>query len=91
MNSLADAYGQGATAWADGPTRVYGPLADLLVAFSPEPLAGTAVLDLGSGTGAGSSAATAAGARVVAVDVAPAMLLFSQWFNVFHLLCGLMI
>jgi SAM-dependent methyltransferase len=78
VNSLAEAYGQGAAAWADGPTRVYGPLAELLVAFSPQPLAGTRLLDLGSGTGVGSRAASAAGARVVAVDLAPEMLLVDR-------------
>jgi len=78
VNTLADAYERGASAWADGPTRVYGPLADFLVAFSPDPLAGATVLDLGSGTGVGSRSAAAAGARVVAVDLAPAMLLVDR-------------
>ena len=75
---MADAYTVGATAWADGPSRVYGPLANQLVAFSPRPLAGALVLDLGSGTGLGSQAALAAGARVVATDLSPGMLLLDR-------------
>jgi SAM-dependent methyltransferase len=76
VSAIGDAYSSGAAAWADGPTRVYGRLADLLVAFSPEPVAGRQVLDLGSGTGAGSRAARAAGAsRLIAADLALGMLL----------------
>jgi SAM-dependent methyltransferase len=75
---VADAYAQGAGAWSDGPARVYGPLAELLVAFSPEPLAGRLVLDSGSGTGVGSRAALAAGALVVALDLVPDMLLVDR-------------
>lgn len=78
MNSVADAYARGASAWADGPARVYGPLADELVAFSPAPIAGRSVLDLGSGTGVGSRAARRAGARVVASDIAREMLLVDR-------------
>jgi SAM-dependent methyltransferase len=44
-----------------------------LVDASPVPLAGRTVLDVGAGTGAASLAAAAVGARVVAIDVAPAM------------------
>jgi SAM-dependent methyltransferase len=71
---LGAAYSAGASAWADGPARVYGRLAELLVAFSPDPLAGRSTLDLGTGTGLGARAAQAAGARVVAVDLARGML-----------------
>jgi SAM-dependent methyltransferase len=74
VTAIGAAYSAGAAAWADGPTRVYQRLAELLVAFSPVPLVGRFVLDLGSGTGAGSIAAQAAGARVVATDFAAAML-----------------
>jgi SAM-dependent methyltransferase len=75
---MVDAYTRGAEAWAEGPIRVYGRLADVLVAFSPTPLGGSSVLDLGSGTGAGSRAAIAAGARVTATDFAPGMLLVDR-------------
>ena len=74
MRSLADAYSAGAEAWAEGPERIYGTLADLLVASSPIDLRGRRVLDLGSGTGAASRPAVAAGADVVAVDTALGML-----------------
>jgi SAM-dependent methyltransferase len=57
---------------------VYGRLARLLVEFSPEPLRGQSVLDLGSGTGDGSRAARAAGADVVATDLAVDMLRIDQ-------------
>jgi SAM-dependent methyltransferase len=53
---------------------VYRRLAERLVAFSPVPLEGRRVLDLGSGTGEGSRAALAAGARVIATDLAAEML-----------------
>src|SRR5207245_2821241 len=68
VSEMAAAYAQGAQAWAEGPTRIYERLARVLVDFSPVPLAGRLVLDLGSGTGAGSRAAIAAGARVIAAD-----------------------
>ena len=68
----AAAYSAGAAAWADGPMRVYGPLADALVARSPVDLAGRTVLDHGAGTGAASAAAR--GARAFAVDHAVGML-----------------
>ena len=74
MTGLSVAYSVGAAAWAEGPARVYQRLAELLVAFSPEPLGGRLVLDLGSGTGDGSRAALAAGARVIAADLALGML-----------------
>lgn len=72
--ALADAYSAAAGEWANGPTRIYGRLADLLVAASPIALRDALVLDLGSGTGLGSRAATTAGARVVAADIALGML-----------------
>jgi len=71
---LAEAYSSAARGWTAGPARIYGRLAEILVAASPVPLLDAAGLDLGSGTGAGSRAAAAAGARVVAVDVALGML-----------------
>jgi SAM-dependent methyltransferase len=75
VNAVGRAYSDSATLWAQGPALVYKRLAELLVAFSPAPLAGSTVLDLGSGTGVASRAAEAAGARVVAADLAPGMLL----------------
>jgi len=78
VTGMTEAYTRGAEAWADGPVRVYGRLAEELVAFSPTPLVGLSVLDLGSGTGAGSRAALAAGARVIATDLAPGMLLLDR-------------
>lgn len=74
LNQLAEAYSDGAAAWADGPTRVYRRLAELLVDFSPVSFRGRSVLDLGSGTGEGSRAALAVGAHVVATDLAVDML-----------------
>jgi SAM-dependent methyltransferase len=75
LSALGAAYSAGASAWAEGPARVYRRLAELLVDFSPVPLDGRRVLDLGSGTGDGSSAALSAGARVIATDLAHGMLL----------------
>lgn len=74
MSTVRRAYAIGASAWAEGPSRVYGRLAEELVAFSPIDLAGCSVLDLGSGTGVASTAAAATGARVTAVDLAFEML-----------------
>jgi SAM-dependent methyltransferase len=69
------AYGKAAAGWAAGPGQVYGPLARALLVASPVPLAGSRVLDLGAGTGVAGRAALAAGAdRVVAADLALAML-----------------
>jgi SAM-dependent methyltransferase len=75
LSAVGAAYSAGASAWAAGPARVYQPLAERLVEFSPVPLRGRLVLDLGSGTGVGSRAALCAGARVVAADLALGMLL----------------
>jgi len=75
----ASAYSGGAQAWEEGPARlVYDRLAEILVAFSPCALGGGSVLDLGAGSGAASRAARAAGARVVAADPAPGMLLLHR-------------
>lgn len=73
MTEAAVAYSASATAWAEGPMRVYGPLAHELVARCPGGIRGRTVLDHGAGTGAASKAAR--GARVVAVDIAMGMLL----------------
>jgi SAM-dependent methyltransferase len=63
-----------ADGWTEGPARVYQRLAAALLARSPRPLAGAFVLDAGAGTGAVSLIAAAAGARVVAADLALDML-----------------
>lgn len=66
--------GYAAEAWANGPDRVYGRLAEALVERCPGPLAGARVLDLGAGTGAVSRALASRGAMAVAVDIEPGML-----------------
>ena len=71
--AVARAYDATGAAWSRGPALVYDRLAVALVDASPVSLAGRLVLDVGAGTGAASLAAAAAGARVIAVDVAPAM------------------
>jgi ubiquinone/menaquinone biosynthesis C-methylase UbiE len=63
--------------WAGGPGRVYDRLAVALLGRCPLPLRGALLLDAGAGTGAVSAAATAAGARVLATDVAVDMLRFN--------------
>jgi SAM-dependent methyltransferase len=78
LNRVAEAYSDGAAAWGDGPVRVYSRLARMLVDFSPAPMRGRSVLDLGTGTGEGSRAAAAAGADVVALDLAVEMLRVGQ-------------
>jgi ubiquinone/menaquinone biosynthesis C-methylase UbiE len=72
---VREAYDAAAADWAEGPERVYTPLARALVGAAPVPVAGCRVLDLGAGTGVAGRAALAAGAdRVVAADLATAML-----------------
>lgn len=73
-SELRDLYSDAAASWAVGPSRVYGLLADALVACIPNDLSGALVLDLGAGTGVASSALSRAGAQVVAADVAYGML-----------------
>jgi SAM-dependent methyltransferase len=74
VSSLADDYSTGAQSWAEGPIRIYGKLASLLIASSPVDLRGRRLLDLGAGTGAASRPAMAEGANVVALDTAFGML-----------------
>jgi SAM-dependent methyltransferase len=71
---VRDSYGNAAASWAAGPARVYGLLADALIACIPGELAGTRALDLGAGTGVAAAALQRAGARVVAADAAYGML-----------------
>jgi SAM-dependent methyltransferase len=69
------AYDAAADGWDAGPGPMYRDLACALVANAGLPVAGATVLDLGAGTGAAGASALAAGAsRVVAADLAPAML-----------------
>jgi SAM-dependent methyltransferase len=73
--AIAGAYSETAERWRDGPGAIYDRLAEHLLARSPVPVDGAAVLDIGAGTGAASRAAVRAGAAsVVAADVAPGML-----------------
>jgi SAM-dependent methyltransferase len=76
--TVAAAYSAGAQAWAEGPIRIYGAMAEMLVARSPVALRGCRVLDLGTGTGAASGPTSTAGARVIAVDNALGMLLTNR-------------
>ncbi len=72
---IAGAYSASASSWGDGPGAVYDRLAEVLLAHSPVSVRGATVIDIGAGTGAASLAAVRAGARrVLAVDVADAML-----------------
>lgn len=73
VHDVRAAYDAAGPAWAGGPDRVYGVLAGLLLDVAP-PLRGALLLDAGAGTGAVSRAATARGARVVALDVSESML-----------------
>ena len=77
-NSTAAAYSVAGWAWAGGPSLVYARLAALLVAASPVSLADRLVCDVGAGTGVASRAAVAAGARVVATDLALGMLMVDR-------------
>lgn len=71
---IGAAYTASAGAWAAGPMRIYGRMAEALVDHSPVPLGGRLALDVGSGTGAATRALQARGARVVALDAAAGMI-----------------
>lgn len=71
---VAEAYTAAAPGWARGPERIYTRMAQLLVGWSPVPLAGRVVLDVGAGTGSAGRAAQAAGGHVLAVDLVATML-----------------
>jgi ubiquinone/menaquinone biosynthesis C-methylase UbiE len=72
---IRGAYDLSADAWAGGPERLYGKLAEALLAAAPVDIHGARVLDVGAGTGVASRAALAAGATsVVAVDLSASML-----------------
>ncbi len=74
---VSDGYSNSADAWRRGPARIYDRLAIALVERI-EPVRGKTALDVGAGTGAASAALMLAGARVVAVDVAPGMLEYER-------------
>jgi SAM-dependent methyltransferase len=76
--SVRDAYSATGAAWRDGPERVYGRLADVLVAASPIALAGERVADVGAGTGATSRAIRRVGGRPIQLDLAEGMLRVDQ-------------
>src|SRR5438094_8909942 len=57
------------TAWAAGPDRVYGLLADAAARLLP----GVLALDAGAGTGTVARALRRRGARTVSSDLSPAM------------------
>lgn len=72
-HDLRAAYDAVGAAWAGGPERLYGVLAELLLDAAP-PLRDALLLDAGAGTGAVSRVAVARGARVVALDLSTEML-----------------
>lgn len=72
--NITEAYSASGQAWAGGPMRVYGRLAEAVVRACPVPVADRVVLDLGAGTGAASRAIARAGGRALAVDRARGML-----------------
>jgi ubiquinone/menaquinone biosynthesis C-methylase UbiE len=74
VSPLAEAYSTAAAGWAGGPERVYARMADVLVRWSPVPLRGRVVLDVGAGTGLAGRAARAVGGHDIAVDLVAAML-----------------
>lgn len=71
---IGAAYTASARAWATGPIRIYGRMAEALADHTPIPLAGRLALDVGSGTGAATRALQTRGARVVALDAAVGMI-----------------
>lgn len=75
LSGMVEAYDAAAASWADGPTRLYVQLAEVLLDAAPIDIAGSTVLDVGSGTGVVAGAAIARGAAtVVASDIAAKML-----------------
>lgn len=70
----ADYYAASGARWAAGAELVYRPIAEELVATAPHPLRGRVVLDAGAGTGAATAALRRSGAKLLAVDLSPAML-----------------
>ncbi len=68
------AYAGAGSAWANGASLVYEPLARHLLGSIPTPLTDLRVLDAGAGTGAAGSVLSALGARVVESDLEVTML-----------------
>jgi SAM-dependent methyltransferase len=71
---VRDAYAVSAHAWSAGPDKVFGAMADALVARCPVPLRGAGAVDLGTGSGTVARALLGAGANVVVADDVAAML-----------------
>jgi ubiquinone/menaquinone biosynthesis C-methylase UbiE len=72
-SALREAYDSAADAWGDGPDRVFGTLAEALLARGPV-WRGLQVLDVGAGTGTATRRLVDAGAAVVPTDAATGML-----------------
>jgi ubiquinone/menaquinone biosynthesis C-methylase UbiE len=72
-NTLREAYDSAADAWGDGPDRVYGALAEALLARGPA-WSGLQVLDVGAGSGTATRRLVDAGAAVIPTDMATGML-----------------
>jgi SAM-dependent methyltransferase len=72
-SALRTAYDSAAEAWGDAPDRLYGALAEALLVRGPA-WRGQLVLDVGAGTGTATRRLVEAGATVVPVDAAMAML-----------------
>lgn len=72
-STLRTAYDSAAEAWGDAPDRLYGALAEALLVRGPV-WRGLLVLDVGAGTGTATRRLVEAGAVVVALDAAVAML-----------------
>jgi ubiquinone/menaquinone biosynthesis C-methylase UbiE len=68
-------YDAGADEWAEAPALVYARFATAMLEHPPVPVSGSAVLDIGAGTGVACDAALALGARTaIASDVSIEML-----------------
>lgn len=75
MDGIGRAYDAAAAGWRSGPERMYARMAEVMAEHSPVDPAGATVLDAGAGTGVAGEALRRRGARrVVALDLAPAML-----------------
>ena len=86
-----DAYRGAASGWAQGASRVYAPIAEVLVGRSPISLQGAVVLDVGAGTGVAEAPLRAAGVtRIVAVDLSHDMLMWQRAARPPAIVCNVM-